>query len=266
VEKKQTTDSGQWFSQWFNADYLKLYSHRDEREARSVADLITSRVPLVPDGTTLDLACGAGRHVSFLSARQETVGLDLSPWLLDVARQQNPATPLVRADMRSLPFRDGAFTLVVNLFTSFGYFTDDAQNKGVLAEVARVTADGGWLVLDFLNAPAARGTVVPFDRTQIGSSWVEQRRDVSASGRFIRKTINLETEGQVFTERVRLFDPSELIAMLVDCGFTVAEVCGDYHGHPLTSTSPRAILIARRHTHGFWRSAPGSWPREPRVV
>ena len=139
---------------------------------------------------------------------------------------------------------DGAFTLVVNLFTSFGYFLDDAQNKGVLVEVARVTAPGGWLVLDFLNAPATRQAVVPFDRTQIGSVWVEQHRDLSASGRFIRKTISLEADGQVFTERVRLFEPAELTAMLVDCGFTVAEVCGDYEGHPLTASSPRAVILA----------------------
>jgi SAM-dependent methyltransferase len=238
--------SDRWFSKWFNTDYLRLYAHRDEREARSVADLIEARVPRSATGTTLDLGCGAGRHVPFLSGRQRTIGLDLSPWLLDVARQNNPETPFVRADMRWLPFRDGAFTLVVNLFTSFGYFTDDAQNKHVLEEVGRVTAPGGWLVLDFLNAPATRQNVVPFDRKPVGDSWIEQRRDISASGRFVRKTISLEWDGQVFTERVRLFEPCELGAMLVECGFVVRDVCGNYDGAALTSTSPRAITIAQR--------------------
>lgn len=241
-----TTDSGRWFAQWFNTDYLKLYSHRDEREARSIADLIRARVPRIAGGLTLDLACGAGRHVPFLSEQQPTVGFDLSPWLLDVARQKDRSAPLVRGDMQSLPFRSGAFSLVVNLFTSFGYFMEDAQNKGVLVEVARVTAPGGWLVLDFLNAPATRSTVVPFDRTRVGSTWVQQHRDISASGRFIRKTIELEAEGQVFTERVRLFEPEELIAMVTDCGFVVAETLGTYDGQQLTAASPRAIMIGRR--------------------
>jgi SAM-dependent methyltransferase len=242
-----TNDSGRWFAQWFNTDYLKLYSHRDEREARSIADLIrTCVLPRITSGLTLDLACGAGRHVPFLSEQQPTVGFDLSPWLLVVARQRNGATPFVRGDMQSLPFRSGTFSLVVNLFTSFGYFMEDAQNKGVLAEVARVTAPGGYLVLDFLNAPATRQNVVTFDRTRIGSTWVQQHRDISASGRFVRKTIELEAEGQVFTERVRLFEPQELIAMLTEVGFVVAETCGTYDGQSLTPASPRAIIIARR--------------------
>jgi SAM-dependent methyltransferase len=235
----------EWFTEWFNEDYLALYSHRNEGEARSVADLIRARVPAQSCGRTLDLGCGAGRHLPYLRAQQLTVGLDLSPWLLDVARQKHPPTPLVRADMRRLPFQDGSFTLVVNLFTSFGYFIEDSQNKHVLRETARVTRPGGYLVLDFLNAPHTRQTIVPFERRQVGSEWVQQRREVSEDGRFILKTIMIGTPAKVFSERVRLFEPADLEAMLADCGFIVTGVCGDYAGGPLTGTSPRAIIVAR---------------------
>src|SRR3954471_6110479 len=102
----------EWFKEWFNEDYLALYSHRNEGEARSVADLIRGRVPAQSCGRTLDLGCGAGRHLPYLRAQHRTAGLDLSPWLLDVARQKHPPPPLVRADMRRLPFQDGSFTLV----------------------------------------------------------------------------------------------------------------------------------------------------------
>ena len=236
----------EWFAEWFNEDYLSLYSHRNEREARSVADLIRARIPAQASGMTLDLGCGAGRHLPYLTEQQPTVGLDLSPWLLNVARQKHLATPLVRADMRRLPFQDGSFTLVVNLFTSFGYFVEDSQNKHVLSEAARVTRPRGYLVLDFLNAPHTRRTLVPFERRQVGSRWIQQRREISEDGRFIRKTIVMGTPAKVFNERVRLFEPADLEAMLADCGFSVTDVCGDYAGRSLTGASPRAIIVAQR--------------------
>ncbi len=238
--------SREWFQEWFNQDYLALYSHRNEAEARSVADLIRARVPAQSCGRTLDLGCGAGRHLPYLREQQPTVGLDLSPWLLDVARQKQPQTPLVRADMRCLPFRDGSFTLVVNLFTSFGYFFEDLQNKHALSEAARVISPGGYFVLDFLNAPHTRQTIVPFERRQVGSEWVQQRREISEDGRFIRKTIMIGTPAKVFCERVRLFEPGDLEAMLADCGFSVTHVYGDYSGRPLMDTSPRVIIVAQR--------------------
>jgi ubiquinone/menaquinone biosynthesis C-methylase UbiE len=235
-----------WYAGWFNQDYLDLYAHRNAQEARSVADFIAARLPGVGGGRTLDLGCGAGRHLPYLAERQPTVGLDLSPWLLEVAQQRNPGVPLSRSDMRSLPFRDASFNLVVSLFTSFGYFLDDAENAVVLEEVARVTTPSGWLVLDFLNAPLTRHTLVPFERKQVGDRWVRQARTISDDGRFVTKTIHIEENEREYVERVRLFEPDELMKMLRTSGFDVASLHGDYSGSGWTATSPRAIVVAQR--------------------
>lgn len=235
-----------WFEEWFGEEYLALYPHRDEEEAVEVAALIASRVTLPPGAPALDLACGAGRHARALSERWWTVGLDLSPALLRVARAEDPEAPLVRADMRILPFRDGAFRLVVNLFTSFGYFREDAQHERVVAEVARVTAPGGCFVLDFLNASQVRDTLVTSETRVLGSREVRVERAITDDGRFVRKTIELVDEGRTFTERVRLFEAAELAAMLERCRFRVCETLGDYDGTPHHAASPRTILIGER--------------------
>jgi SAM-dependent methyltransferase len=235
-----------WFSEWFNQDYLKVYAHRDETDAEVLASLIDANLPAIPGGLTLDLGCGAGRHLPYLMRRQRTVGLDLSRWLLAVARAKAPDALLARADMRALPFADGSFSLVASLFTSFGYFNDDAQNHDVLNEIARVTEPGGWLVLDFLHASHARRTVVPFDTRQVGSVRVDQRRRLSPSGRFIVKEITLDDSDREFVERVRLFGAGDLSAMIGECGFTVRRVFGDYLGRSLDAQSPRVIIFAQR--------------------
>jgi SAM-dependent methyltransferase len=212
----------------------------------TVVDLIESRIPGLGRGRTLDLGRGAGRHLRPLARLQPAVGLDLSPWLLAAARGNAIEAPLVRADMRTIPFEEGTFTFVVSLFTSFGYFEEDAENRHVLSEIARVTRPGGWIVLDFLNASRTRRSLVTFERTQIAGQWVEQARKISESGRFVRKRIRMMGSGHEFQERVRLFEAAELSAMLAAAGFEVAEVLGDYGGGPWTPDSPRAIALARR--------------------
>lgn len=235
-----------WFEEWFGEEYLALYPHRDDEEAQTAAKLIRAQVRTAPGARALDLACGAGRHAEVLGERWWTVGLDLSPALLQVARLNDRATPLVRADMRTLPFHDGAFALVVNLFTSFGYFRNDSQHERVVREVARVTQRGGWFVLDYLNAPHVIATLVPWDERRVGSRVVEQERAISADGRFVSKTITLDDEARTFVERVRLFTRTDLEAMLTTAGFAVSAVVGDYRGTPHDDTTPRTIVFGQR--------------------
>jgi SAM-dependent methyltransferase len=236
-----------WFEDWFGEEYLALYEHRDHHEAREVVRLIAERMGDEPDAPVLDLACGAGRHQRMLCDRGWwTVGLDLSPSLLRAARAADRIGPLVRADMRRLPFADAAFAVVVNLFTSFGYFREDAQHLRVLREVARVTRPGGWFVLDYLHAGHVRDTLVARDEQTVGATVVEQEREISLDGRFVRKTITIGELGRTFVERVRLFEPEELVALSTAAGFEVDTVLGDYAGGALAATSPRTILFARR--------------------
>ena len=235
-----------WYEEWFGEEYLALYPHRDEEEAREVAALIAGRIDVPAGAPALDLGCGSGRHQRALAERWWAVGLDLSHLLLHVARGEDPDAALVRADMRQLPFAGGSFSLVTNLFTSFGYFRDDAQHMRVVAEVARVTRNGGWFVLDYLNAPHVRESLISFDRRMQGSRVIEQTREISIDGRFIRKTITVSDEDREFIERVRLFEPEELRAMLELGGFDVLEILGAYDGRPRDDDSPRAILIGAR--------------------
>ncbi len=236
----------EWFESWFDDDYLALYPHRNEAEAERHVALIERMVRGMTVNRVLDLACGAGRHTRSLSDRWWTTGLDLSEALLERARESDLATPLVRGDIRELPFRDGTFDLVVNLFTSFGYFDTDAEHRAVIREVGRATAAGGTFILDFLNADLVERTLVPYDRKENEGRIVEQRRSIE-DGRFIVKRISIDGEDREFVERVRLYSLEELRAMLRnDGGFTISEEFGDYEGSSFTEESPRLILVGRR--------------------
>ncbi|HET8836635.1 MAG TPA: class I SAM-dependent methyltransferase [Gemmatimonadales bacterium] len=233
----------EWFEEWFGEEYLQLYPHRDGAEADRAVGLIAERVAMEPGWRVLDVGCGAGRHArAFEQARTRCVGLDLSAALLRVARTVT-GSPLVRADMRALPIRPRSMDLTVNLFTSFGYFEQDAEHAGALGEMVSTLRRGGWFVIDFLNASSVRARLVPHEVQRLGGVEVEVERSVSPDGRFVCKQIRTAT-GR-FTERVRLFGAGEIEAMLAPAGVTVRERYGDYDASPLLPHSPRTILFGQ---------------------
>jgi SAM-dependent methyltransferase len=235
-----------WFEETFGDDYLRIYQHRDESEAEQAIDLIAAHVSGREIQSVLDLGSGAGRHSKALCERWWTVGLDLSAALLRVARRENPDAPYVRADMRDLPFAAASFDLVVNLFTSFGYFEDDREHGRVLAGVRAAMRPGGTLVIDFLNASQVRRNLVPYDERVENGNTIEQSRAISPDNRFVEKTIRLRERGREYVERVRLFSAGDLERMLEVAGFDVVNCFGDYSGSSWSENSPRTILFASR--------------------
>lgn len=237
----------EWFEQWFGEEYLQLYPHRDGEDAQRVVALIAGVVTL-PRAQVLDLACGPGRHAKHLAAHGATVtGFDLSMPLLSRAKHRSSGVGRwVRGDMRYLPFCGEIFDVVVNLFTSFGYFAEDREHLAVIRDVARTLTPGGMLVIDYLNADFVRSNLVDKEEMVVGSRRVAIERRLTDGGRFVVKEMHLADDGRSFLERVRLFSQHDLAQMMEDADLTVTARFGSYDGDPVSTDSPRTILMAER--------------------
>lgn len=239
----------EWFRDWFGEAYLSLYPHRDEDEARHGVSLYLEEAELAPGARVLDLACGAGRHLERLrEAGLDGVGIDLSATLLrEAAGRGGPEGSLVRADMRALPFDAGAFDGLVNFFTSFGYFQTPEEDDRVLREIRRVLRPGAPFLIDYMNVPWVVERLDPETVGRIRGRPVRQTRWVEGGHVFKRIEIGgaEDDEPQVFHERVRLYPPEDLVALLERRDLVPHARFGGYRGQPFDAEAPRLVLVGR---------------------
>jgi len=225
-----------WYQEWFGEEYLELYSYRDADEAREQVAFFASQCGAL-DGPVLDLACGMGRHMLELDALgYRSVGCDLSYILLKTGGQED----VIRADMRRLPFCDSTFAGLVNFFTSFGYFSTEAENLSVVAEMARVLRPGAPFLFDYLNVHRELEKLV--ERETRGDAEIERWFD--RSDRSFNKRITIGQKR--YLERVRGYDLDEISAMFTSCNLSIDSAFGDFQGNAFDRTSPRLILVGSK--------------------
>ena len=240
-----------WYETAFGRLYPVLYGHRDDDEARRAAATFGSL--FAGRGVVLDLGCGNGRYVrAFARVGVAMVGLDLSSFLLaEAAADAALAGRVVQGDMRDLPFARASLSGVINMFTSFGYFDTDDENRRVLSECARVIAPGGVFLIDFLNADRVVSAPLQRTRRERDGHTIDEDRSLSDDGRhLVKHVVVADADGRVeaeYDERVRLLTPGELGALLDGVGFRTTRAFGDYDGADFdASRSPRVIMACTR--------------------
>lgn len=254
MDTSSTNPAGKdWYRTWFGREYLEVYPHRDEAEAALQVDFLTEKLQLTDNARVLDLCCGSGRHAFELAKRGYRVcGVDLSGELLALAcarsKEKGGNVLFVRADMRILPL-SGIFDAALSLFTSFGYFPTQTEDRKVLEAIARVLKKGGKYLLDHLNPEHVRANLVEKDESGRIGFRVLQERWIDEEGRRINKRITITREGgaEVFNESVRMYSFAELRAMLRDAGFKIQQVFGDFGGNEFSDLSPRMIILAEKN-------------------
>jgi SAM-dependent methyltransferase len=233
-----------WYQEWFGEEYLELYSHRDENEARQQVAFFRDQLGMIR-GPLLDLACGMGRHMQELrSEGYQPIGCDLSYILLQAGIREYGLLPVARADMRQLPFCDNTFAGLVNFFTSFGYFATEDENLQVVREMARVLAGDAPFLFDYLNVHRELHKLVEHETREGPLGTVKIERWFDGSDRSFNKRITIGQKR--YLERVRGYDLDEISAMFNACNLSIRSAFGDFDGSTFDRTSPRLILVGSR--------------------
>lgn len=250
LRKLRKTIDAKWFERSFESLYPILYAHRTVEAAEPEVDFASRVLFIESTDRVLDLCCGTGRHmVHLLKRTPHAFGLDYSADLLAEARGVlGPEVPLIRGDMRQLPF-NGAFDAVCNFFTSFGYFEDEAENAAVIRQMAAALKPGGQFFLDYFNRDYAMASLVAHSERSTGEYDIQDERWIDVENERLNKRTTVLRDGHlvdIFAESVRMYSPHALVNLLLDNGLQPETVYGDYSGAPLCDAQPRMIVVGTR--------------------
>jgi len=235
-----------WFEKWFDSPhYHNLYAHRDVGEAASFVKGLFDYFHWKEPMEVLDLACGSGRYEEVLTKMGHSVtGLDLSEESIVLARKRDLlSAEFLVGDMRSFSIPK-SFDVVLNLFTSFGYFEETSDNLEVMNRVFSHLNGGGSFVIDFLNPQYVMDHLVEEEEKCVGDKMFKITRSII--GDHIVKIIEVEGEQEVHTERVQLITLDQFKSMFEKSGFSLIATFGSYDLCPLREGSDRQIMVARK--------------------
>jgi ubiquinone/menaquinone biosynthesis C-methylase UbiE len=247
-------DSTAWWATYFDRQYLLEYEplFSLEKDRREVARLI-ELMGLPVGASVLDVPCGQGRHAHLLAEAGYTVrGVDLSRDLLALAHARGSGSNLryTRADMRRLPRQwSNRFDAVVNLFTSFGFFEDPADDQRVIAEFSRVLRPDGLLVWQGASRDGVMAKFLDRDwwTTRNGTVIGHEREFDALSGILtVRSTWRGQRSSGEREHRIRLYTATRLAELCQAVGLIVSQALDGWHDRPLTRRSSEMLLLARK--------------------
>ena len=206
----------------------------------------------VTGGAVLDLCCGPGRHaVEFAQQGFAVTGVDASLFLLKQAIMKAAGTVVewVHSDMREFR-REASFDLACNLFTSFGYSSDEEENLRVLRNLFDSLRQGGTLVMDMVGREhmIARGLQPRHTRFADGAVLIQQPLPNADWTRLENEWTVARADGsrRVFRFSHHLYSGEELRASLSACGFQAVRLYGNLGGAAYTSSAPRLVAVAQK--------------------
>jgi SAM-dependent methyltransferase len=245
-------EPGDW-DRMFDEVYLRTYGQAlvDPAAAAPQAAAVARLVGLAPSADVLDCPCGYGRHsIEFARLGLQVVGADRSEVLLAEAKRRGGEgdwPEWIHADYRELPFEDATFDCVTNLFSSLGYWGDDADRRAI-GEYRRVLRPGGSLVIETMHRDMLMAIFGPKSWEDLpgGALMIEERAFDHERGVIVVRHELVEADGTRLTApyELRVYTATELVAFVRAAGFDEVACHGDFEASPL-SRDTRLVLVAR---------------------
>jgi SAM-dependent methyltransferase len=235
---------------------VPMFTERHLEIAPEEVDFVVSLLGIGPGAAILDMPCGVGRHSLELARLGFRVtGVDRTAAYLKTARERASAWGLdvewVQADMREF-VRPAAFDAAINLYTSFGYFEDPAEDRRVVENLFHSLKPDGALVMEMMGKEVLARIFLPRDWQQLpDGSFFLQERMVTEDWTWIDNRWILVRPGgqhQDFAVGHRLYDGAGLKALLLETGFESVTLYGGLQDVPYDTNAQRLAAVARKGT------------------
>lgn len=244
-------DNG-WWDDFFGPEFRPFFGMVSQKGTNAQARYIIEKLNLKPGRRFLDCPCGIGR-ISLPLAKKgiRVTGVDMTQSYLDElskkARRSGLKVDVVRADMRRINF-DSEFDAGGNLWTSFGYFKKESDNRLVVKKMYRALKPGGKFMLHVINRDWIMANYQARGWEEVaGVKSVEERRfDYSTSINHGIWHIIKDGKEKSFEVSIRMYSYHEIIAMFERVGFVEIEGYGSTKNEPITRERMMMFVIGTK--------------------
>lgn len=204
--------------------------------------------------SVLDLCCGPGRHAIALAKKGLSVtGVDRSDFLLKkakvAAKAEKAEVEWVLEDMRKFR-KPSSFDLIVNLFTSFGYFDKEEDNSAVLSLMQQNLKDGGIAFMDIIGKEIAAKMLRTANTTHSldlpdGTIVVQRHKVYDDWSRIANDWIVIKDgKSEIFSFSHTIYSGRELKELFLAAGFKEVKLYGNLNGDEYGPDAVRLIAAA----------------------
>jgi SAM-dependent methyltransferase len=216
------------------------------------------------DGVILDLACGIGRHSIPLAKKGYNItGVDLSPMYISEAKKyadEHKVTNkvhFIEGDMRTveeiLKKCTDSFDVVLNLFTSMGYW-DEKTDRRIFTQAHNLTKNGGIFIIhsanrDFLVKNFQARDIISLERGRV--MLADRRLDLENSRiynvwRYFDQVEDDLRHLSTFEFDHRVYSLHELKKLVEDSGWRYQSSYGGFNMEDFSIDTFSMVLIAKK--------------------
>lgn len=209
----------------------------------------------------MDCPCGSGRHSMALAKKgYKVTGIDINEKMLSF-HKEFLTSPLPtnltfkKGDMRSLDFDSCQFDFIINMFISFGFFSDE-DNDRVVSEFYRLLKPNGKLLihLDLNYDNVINQSFFGQEHISRKCTYSGEQRKLEIKEYYDSSSKRLKGEWRLLNGireikeyELRVYEnQSEFIPLFKKHGFSTVKLIDPQTGEPVTKKSVDTILIATK--------------------
>ena len=259
----------EWFTDtdfWENFSQI-MFDSAHWAEVTEVADAVTrlSRYnlygetssdiwsePLTSAPKILDLCCGIGRMSGeFARMGFSVTGVDITESFLNTAKEDAEYEKLnieyIKADARDFIRRE-YFDTVVNLYISFGYFSDIKDDLKMLHNACESLKKSGTFIIETLGKEISVRDFVEAEWFERAGGIMLTEYEPLDSWTFLKnRWIFIKDEKKIEKNFIqRLYSASELRTLLQEAGFKRVDIYGDWDESPYDQHAAKLIAVAKK--------------------
>lgn len=229
-----------------------MFPPEKDEEATEQVEQLLDLLYLPPNGQVLDVPCGVGRHAVELANRGfDVTAVDATAAYLETARERAreaaAEAEFVHEDMREFR-RRASYDLVLNLYTSFGYFADRDEDERTARNFHASLKPGGALVMDLTSKELLARDFEERTWDERNGAYVLEEHNVTDDWTWMENRWIVVDDGETreFEVSHRLYSAAELRELLERVGFGEVSVYGDFAGSNYDETAERMVVVARK--------------------